>query len=126
MYSDKVMEEFKDPKNLGEMESPDAVGKVGNPTCGDLLWVYIKVDKKNGKKIIKDIKVKTFGCVAAIANSSMLTQVTTGMTFKEAKKLTKQEIADKLGGLPKEKMHCSTLALDGLKKAIENYEKSNK
>ena len=112
---------------MGEIKDADAIGKVGNPVCGDMMWVYIKVGKKNGKEIIKDIKVKTFGCVAAIATSSALTEMARGMELGKALEITKQDIADKLGGLPPAKMHCSMLALDGLKKAIEEYrEKKDK
>ncbi len=120
-YSKKVMEYFRKPKNIGEIENADAVGKVGNPTCGDLMWVYIKVAKKNGKDVLEDVKVKTFGCVAAIATSSALTEMAKGMELGRALEITKQDIADELGGLPPAKMHCSMLALDGLKKAIEEY-----
>ncbi len=120
-YSEKVMNYFRKPKNIGEIEDADAIGKVGNPTCGDLMWVYIKVGKKEDKEILKDVKVKTFGCVAAIATSSALTEMAKGMELEEAGKITKQDIADELGGLPPAKMHCSMLALDGLKKAIEEY-----
>ena len=124
MYSKKVMEHFRNPHNLGEMKDPDAIGKVGNPICGDLLWVYIKVEKnEKGQEILKDIKVKTFGCVAAIATSSMITDLAMGKTLEEAKKITRDNIASALEGLPPIKMHCSNLAADGLHKAIEDYEK---
>jgi len=123
MYSKKVMEHFRSPHNLGEMKDPDGIGKIGNPVCGDLMWVYIKVEKKNGKDILKDIKVKTFGCVAAIATSSMITDLAMGKTLEEAKKITRDNIASALEGLPPIKMHCSNLAADGLHKAIEDYEK---
>ena len=117
------MEHFRSPHNLGEMKDPDGIGKIGNPVCGDLMWVYIKVEKKNGKDILKDIKVKTFGCVAAIATSSMITDLAMGKTLEEAKKITRDNIASALEGLPPIKMHCSNLAADGLHKAIEDYEK---
>ena len=117
------MEHFRNPHNLGEMKDPDGIGKIGNPVCGDLMWVYIKVEKKNGKDILKDIKVKTFGCVAAIATSSMITDLAMGKTLEEAKKITRDNIASALEGLPPIKMHCSNLAADGLHKAIEDYEK---
>lgn len=127
MYSNKVMEHFKSPKNLGEMKNPDAIGRVGNPTCGDLMWVYIKVGKnKKGEEILKDIKVKTFGCVAAIATSSMITELAMGKTLEEAKKITRDDISDALERLPPLKLHCSNLAADGLHKAIEEYEKKKK
>jgi len=123
-YSKKVLEAFKHPKNIGEIKNPDGLGKIGNPVCGDLMWIYIKVGKnKEGQEIIKDIKFKTFGCVAAIASSSMLTELAKGKTLKEAKKLSNKDIADALDKLPAPKMHCSNLAADGLKRAIEDYEK---
>jgi len=122
-YSKKVMEYFRKPKNMGEIKNADAVGKVGNPTCGDVMWVYIKIGKnKQGKEIIKDIKVKTFGCVAAISTSSALTEIVKGKTLKFAKKITREKVAEEVGGLPPVKIHCSVLAVDGLKKAIEEYE----
>ncbi|MFC1697238.1 iron-sulfur cluster assembly scaffold protein [Nanoarchaeota archaeon] len=121
MYSEKVMEYFKNPKNMGEIENADGVGKVGNPTCGDMMYVYIKVEKKNGGEVIVDCKVKTFGCVAAIATSSVVTELAIGKTLEEAKKIDKQDVADYLGGLPPQKFHCSILAVDGLRKAIEDY-----
>ncbi len=126
-YSKKVIENFLNPKNMGEMKNPDGVGKVGNPICGDIMWVYIKVGKnKKKEEIIKDIKFKTFGCIAAIAASSMITQLSEGKTLKEAKKITRKDIAESLKGLPPIKMHCSNMASDALKKAIEDYEKKYK
>ncbi|MFW9911348.1 MAG: Fe-S cluster assembly scaffold protein NifU [Candidatus Thorarchaeota archaeon] len=118
MYSDKVMEHFKNPQNMGKMENPDGVGTVGNPVCGDMLRMYIKVE--DGK--IVDAKIETFGCVAAIATSSITTQMAIGMTLEEAKQLSRKEVADALDGLPPQKMHCSNLAADALQKAIEDYE----
>ncbi len=127
MYSEKVMENFKHPKNLKEIPNASGIGKIGNPTCGDLLWVYIKVEKnKEGKDYIKDIGVKTFGCVAAIASSSVTTELAKGKTIEEAKKISKDDILKELGQLPPIKKHCSVLAQDGLKKAIEDYEKKKK
>lgn len=124
MYSEKVMEHFRNPHNLGEIKDADAIGKIGNPVCGDLMWVYIKVGKnKKGEEILEDIKVKTFGCVAAIATSSMITELAIGKTLEEAKKITRDNIARALEGLPAIKMHCSNLAADGLHKAIDEYEK---
>jgi len=126
-YSKKVMENFLNPKNMGEIKNPDGIGKVGNPICGDVMWVYIKVGKKKTKgkqqKYIKDIKFKTFGCVAAIATSSMITQLAKGKKLSEAEKITRNDIAESLKGLPPIKMHCSNLASDALKKAIEDYRK---
>jgi nitrogen fixation NifU-like protein len=125
-YSKKVMEHFKSPHNMGEMKDPDGIGKIGNPTCGDIMWVFIKVGKKDGKEILTDIKVKTFGCVAAIATSSMITDLAMGKTLEEAKKITRDNVKDALEGLPPVKVHCSNLAADALHKAIEDYEKKKK
>lgn len=122
MYSKKVMEHFKDPKNMGEMENPDGVGEVGNPRCGDVMRVAIKV--KNNK--IEDIRFQTMGCIAAIATSSMTTELAKGKTLEEAKKITNKDVAESLGSLPPIKMHCSNLAASALKKAIENYEEKEK
>ena len=117
------MENFTSPKNHGEIENPDGVGKVGNIKCGDLMELYIRVGKNGkGEKILEDVKFKTFGCVAAIATASTITQLAKGKTLEEAKNLTKQDIADFLDGLPPVKMHCSNLADEALKKAIEDYE----
>jgi len=122
MYSEKVMKEFKNPHNIGEIKEPDGLGKVGNPQCGDLMWVYIKVgENKKGEEIIEDIKVKTFGCVAAISTSSKLTEIVKGMTLEQALNIDKTRIAKELDGLPPAKMHCSVLSMDGLRKAIEDY-----
>ena len=129
-YSKKVFELFQNPKNMGEMEDADAVGEVGNPQCGDIMRVYIKVGKKkiNGKeqKYIKDIKFQTMGCIAAIATSCMITELAKGKTLEEANKLSNKDVAEELGGLPPIKMHCSNLAANALKKAIENYENKKK
>ena len=118
MYSDKVMEHFANPRNVGEIPDADGIGKVGNPQCGDVMWLYIKV-KDN---IITEIKFKTFGCGAAIATSSMITELARGKTIEEAKKISRADVADELGGLPPVKMHCSNLAADALKEAIKDYE----
>ena len=121
MYSDKVMDHFSNPRNIGEIENADGVGEVGNPVCGDMMSFYIKVaDDK-----ISDIKFKTFGCVAAIAVSSMVSEMAFGKTLTEAKTITKKSVAESLDGLPKEKMHCSNLGADALAKAIEDYETKN-
>ncbi|MHA2425421.1 MAG: Fe-S cluster assembly scaffold protein NifU [Candidatus Thorarchaeota archaeon] len=122
MYSDKVRENFTKPQNMGKMENPDGVGEVGNAVCGDMLRLYIRVEDN----IITDIKVETFGCVAAIATSSMTTQMAKGKTIEEAKELTRTEVAEALDGLPPQKMHCSNLAADALHKAIEDYESKQK
>jgi len=125
-YSAKVIENFLHPKNMGEIKNPDGIGKVGNPICGDVMWVYIKVGKKKikgkEKELIKDIKFKTFGCTAAIATSSMITQLAKSETLEKAKKITRDDVADSLKGLPPIKMHCSNLASDALRLAIEDYE----
>jgi nitrogen fixation NifU-like protein len=122
-YSKKVIKEFTNPKNMGEIKDADGIGKVGNPVCGDVMWLYIKVGKnKTGKEIITNIKFKTFGCAAAIATSSMITQLAKGKTLAEAEKITRNDVAESLKGLPPVKMHCSNLASEALKKAIEDYE----
>jgi nitrogen fixation NifU-like protein len=118
LYSDKVMEHFKNPRNMGEIPNADGVGTVGNPVCGDLMTMYIKVEKDR----IKDVKFKTFGCGAAIATSSMTTELAKGKTIDEAMKITRASVADSLGGLPPVKMHCSNLAADALHAAIKDYE----
>ncbi len=123
-YSKEVMKNFMNPKNLGEIKNPSGVGKVGNPTCGDIMWIYIKVGKDKGKEILKDIKFKTFGCAAAIATSSMITQIAKGKTLKEANKITRNDVAESLKGLPAIKMHCSNLASEALRAAIKDYEKA--
>ncbi len=117
MYSEKVLEHFRNPKNVGVIEDADGVGTVGNPVCGDLMTMYIKV--KDDK--IMDIKFQTFGCGAAIATSSMATELAIGKTIEEALQITKQTVAEALGGLPPQKMHCSNLAADALKRAIADY-----
>jgi nitrogen fixation NifU-like protein len=118
MYTEKVMDHFSNPRNIGEIENADGVGEVGNPVCGDMMSFYINI--KDNK--IADIKFKTFGCVAAIAVSSMVTEMALGKTLDEAKKITKKSVAKSLDGLPKEKMHCSNLGADALAKAIEDFE----
>lgn len=118
VYSDKVMAHFANPHNVGEIPDADGIGKVGNPQCGDVMWLYIKV--KNN--ILTDIKFKTFGCGAAIATSSMITDLAKGKTIEEAKKISRQDVAESLDGLPPTKMHCSNLAADALREAIKDYE----
>ncbi|MBU1292188.1 iron-sulfur cluster assembly scaffold protein [Patescibacteria group bacterium] len=117
MYSKEVIKHFKHPKNMGEMKNPDAVGEVGNPQCGDILKFYIKVDDNK----IKDIKFETLGCAVAIAVSSMMTTMVKGKTLNQAAKITMQDIIKELGGLPFFKHHCSSLAIQALKKAIDSY-----
>jgi len=118
MYTEKVMEHFKNPRNMGEIPDADGVGTVGNPVCGDLMTVYIKVKDNR----IEDIKFKTFGCGAAIATSSMITELAKGKTIEKAIKITRGDVADSLGGLPPIKMHCSNLAADALHAAIKDYQ----
>lgn len=121
-YSDKVLDHFKNPRNVGEIENADGVGRVGNPVCGDLMWIYLKIAKnEKGEEVIEDIKFKTFGCGSAVSTSSMITEMAKGMTLDEAYKITRQNVADELDGLPPIKMHCSNLAADALKVAIDNY-----
>lgn len=125
-YTKKVMELFTHPKNVGEIKNADGIGKVGNPVCGDLMWIYIKVGKdKKGREILGDVKFKTFGCAAAIATSSMITELAKNKTFDEAMKITRNNVADALEGLPPIKMHCSNLAADGLHAAILDYYKKH-
>jgi nitrogen fixation protein NifU and related proteins len=116
-YSNKVMEHFAHPRNVGVIENPSGIGKVGNPVCGDIMELFIKVE--DGK--ISDAKFRTFGCGAAIATSSMVTEMVKGKTIDEALKLTNKAVAEALGGLPAVKMHCSVLAEDALKSAIDDY-----
>jgi len=122
VYSEKVMDHFRNPRNVGEIENPDGVGRVGNPVCGDVMELYIKVE--DGK--IVDAKFKTFGCGAAIATSSMVTEMVKGKTIEEALKITNKAVAEALGGLPPIKMHCSVLAEEALKSAIDDYYKNKK
>jgi nitrogen fixation protein NifU and related proteins len=121
MYSKKVLEHFTNPRNSGEIPDADGEGTVGNPTCGDLMTIQIKVQGD----IIKDIKFKTFGCAAAIATSSMITEMAIGKTLADAYKITRQDVADSLGGLPAVKMHCSNLASDALRVAIDDHLKKH-
>ncbi len=116
-YSEKVLEHFTNPRNVGTIENPDGYGKIGNPVCGDLMEIFIKVKDD----IIKDIKFRTFGCGSAIATSSMVTELAKGKHVDEAMKITRNDVADELDGLPSRKMHCSNLASDALHEAIKNY-----
>ena len=122
MYSEKVLDHFKNPRNVGELEEADGEGTVGNPVCGDMMTMYIKVKDEK----IEDIKFKTFGCGAAIATSSMTTELAKGKTLEEALDISKQDVADALDGLPPVKMHCSNLAADALHDAIKNYREKKK
>jgi len=122
-YTKEVIKRFIHPKNFGEIKNADGVGKVGNPRCGDLMKLYLKIEKKNGREVIKDIKFHTLGCAAAIATSDMACDLVKGKTLKEVLKIDYQKIIKALGDLPPIKIHCSVLAREGLKAAIENYEK---
>lgn len=121
LYTKKVLETFKNPHNYGKIKNPDGIGKVGNIVCGDVMWLYIKVEKEK----IKDIKFETFGCVAAISTSSIITDLAKGKTIQKALEITKDNVIEKLGGLPKVKYHCSVLAVDALVEAIFDYYKKN-
>lgn len=120
-YSTKVMDHFFNPRNVGTMDDADGIGEVGNPRCGDIMRMYIKVKDEK----ITDIKFQTFGCGAAVATSSMVTELVKGKTLDEALKITNREVAEALDGLPPVKMHCSNLAESGIKAAIDDYRKKN-
>ena len=122
MYSEKVMDHFMNPRNVGEISDADGLGKIGNPICGDVMQLSIKVNRGR----ITDAKFKTFGCGAAIATSSMVTELVKGKTLKEAKQISNRVVAEALDGLPPAKMHCSNLAADALHAAIENYQKKRR
>lgn len=121
LYNEKVMDHFNNPRNVGTIENADGVGQVGNPTCGDIMKMFIKIEDKKGKDTITDIKFQTFGCGAAVATSSIVTEMMTGKTVEEAEKLTNEQVAKELGGLPPLKMHCSNLAASALAEAIKDY-----
>ena len=125
-YSSKLIRYVTSPKNMGTIKDPDGESTVGNPVCGDIMKYYLKIERKNGEDYIKDIKFQTLGCGAAIATSSILTVMVKGKKVKEALKIGKTAIAKSLGGLPPVKMHCSVLAEDALKKALEKYYKRDK
>ena len=118
MYSEKVMDHFTNPRNAGDLPEADGIGEVGNPVCGDMMTFYIKVQDNK----ISDVRFKTFGCVAAISVSSMVSEMAIGKTLKEARLITNKSVADALDGLPKEKLHCSNLGAEALAKAIDDYE----
>jgi nitrogen fixation NifU-like protein len=122
MYSEKVMDHFMNPRNVGEMTDADGVGMEGNPTCGDAMQLFIKIENDR----ITDAKFRTFGCGAAIAVSSMITEMVKGKTLDEALAISKEAVAQELGGLPPQKMHCSNLGADALRKAIEDYRSRSK
>lgn len=126
-YSQKVISHFRNPRNLGKIKNPDGMGKVGNIVCGDVMYLYIKVEKnKKGEEIVKDVKFETFGCTAAIATSSMITELAKGKALTKVLTLSRREIAESLGGLPPVKFHCSVLAADALAEAIYDYLKKSK
>ena len=118
LYSEKVMDHFNNPRNVGVIENADGVGEVGNPVCGDIMKITFKLDEDER---LNDVKFQTLGCGAAIATSSIVTEMAKGMTLEEAAAISKQQVADELGGLPPAKMHCSVLATDGLKVAVDDY-----
>jgi nitrogen fixation NifU-like protein len=122
-YNEKVLEHFRNPRNVGSIENPDGKSTEGSPACGDMVSVYIKVDDKSKK--IKDIKFESYGCASNIATGSIITELAKGKTLEEAKKIDWREASDALGGLPKIKTHCSVLAVDGLRAAIQNYEEKH-
>ena len=122
IYSEKVMEHFMNPRNVGEIENPDGIGEEGNPVCGDMMTFYIKVEDNR----LADVKFKTFGCGAAIAVSSMVSEMAIGKTLDEVMKITPDSVADELEGLPKNKLHCSNLGAQALHKAIEDYQSKKK
>ncbi len=121
MYTDKVMDHFQNPRNVGEINNADGVGEVGNAVCGDIMRIYLKIEDDH----IVDVKFKTFGCGAAIATSSMVTELVIGKTIDEALEITNKAVAEALDGLPPQKMHCSNLAADALHRAIEDYRTKN-
>jgi len=125
-YTKEVLEHFKKPKNVGEIKNASGVGEVGNMACGDVMRVTIKVKINDGKEILEDVKFRTLGCAAAIATSSMVTEMAKGKTLDEAMQISNKNVAEHLGGLPPIKMHCSNLAADALHKAIEEYRKNKK
>ena len=123
MYTEKVMDHFTNPRNVGDLFEANGIGEVGNAKCGDIMRIYLKIDDND---VITDVKFKTFGCGAAIATSSMVTEMVKGKTIKEALKISNKTVAEALGGLPSIKMHCSVLAQEALKSAIDDYRAKNK
>jgi len=123
-YSKEILKHFKSPKNVGKIKNPDALGKVGNLSCGDIMYLYLKISRnKKGQEIIKDVKFETFGCTVAIANTSLLTTMIKGKTLEQALKITKDDLIVKLKNVPLIKVHCSLLAIDALSEAIYDYYK---
>jgi nitrogen fixation protein NifU and related proteins len=121
LYGEKVMDHFTNPRNVGEIKDADGVGTTGNPTCGDIMKIFLKVGVKDGVEIIEDVKFQTFGCGAAVATSSMVTEMVKGKSLDEAEKISNAAVAEALGGLPPVKMHCSNLAANALHEAIKDY-----
>lgn len=121
LYGDKVMDHFTHPRNVGEIKDPSGVGTTGNPTCGDIMKIFLKVVEKDGVEIIEDVKFQTFGCGAAVATSSMVTELVKGKSLEDAEKISNAAVAEALGGLPPVKMHCSNLAANALHEAIKDY-----
>ncbi len=125
-YTERIIDHFKNPRNMGEMDDADVVSKVGAPMCGDELWLYLKIDKRDGgEPYIKDISFQSFGCAAAVATGSVITELAKGKTLKEALELSFKDVDEYLGGLPKIKVHCSLLSCDALHDAIYQYYKEN-
>ena len=124
-YTEETLKHFKNPHNMGEIKDASGKGRVGNPVCGDVMELQLKIEKKNGRDIISDAKFQTFGCGAAIATSSMLTDMIIGKPVEEAEKVTNKMIIDALGGLPNTKRHCSVLAEEALRKALKSYRENN-
>ncbi len=124
-YTQKVIDHFRNPRNQGKIENADAIGEKGNPACGDVMKIYLKIITKDDKEIIKDIKFETFGCAAAIAVTSILTEMVKGKTLEEALQLSKDNVVKELGGLPAQKIHCSMLGIDTLHEAIRQYQNKN-
>ena len=122
-YTEKVMEHFLNPKNVGRLDNANAVAEIGNPACGDIIKIFLNINEETG--IIEDISFQTFGCGAAIATSSMTTEMVKGKTIAEALELTREEVAEELGGLPANKMHCSNMAADALHKALIKYKEDH-
>lgn len=123
MYTEKVMARFRNPQFVGDIPDADGIGKVGNPVCGDLMQISIKVAKRDGVEVLDDVKVKTFGCVAAISSSDVLCEIAKGMKLSDAEKITNQDVLNALGEVPQQKKHCSVLAATALHNAIADYRK---
>lgn len=126
LYSKEVMDHFNNPRNVGEIKDADGIGDTGNPTCGDVMRLYIKVGEKNGEEYIEDVKFQTFGCGAAVASSSMVTELVKGKSLKDAEEISAKAVADALGGLPPQKLHCSNLGAKALHEAIKDYKSKKK